>query len=116
MLFALLLDVLDVGSELLELLSAHHDMTTRVIADLEAVRMELLDLVPGHVVLLVLGEIEPFGDEKGGAESMFLEERSDEGCVAGDRIVEGQHDGTGFLLLCHERFNRERERERKAKQ
>lgn len=47
---------------------------------------------------------------------MLLEQRSDEGCVARYRIVEGQDDGTGFRFFCHDRVNREREKERKAKE
>jgi len=100
-LLTLLLDVFDVGMQLFLGLPADSDMAPRMVADFKSVVMELLDLLPGHVVLLVLGEIESFGDEKGGAESMFLEERSDEGCVAGDRIVEGQNDSTRSLFLRH---------------
>ena len=89
MLFALLLDVLDIGSKLVEFLPAHHNMTTSVIADLEAVRMELLDLVPGHVVLLVLGEIKALSNEKGGSEAVLFEQRSHVVGLTGDRVVEG---------------------------
>ena len=71
-LLTLLLDVFDVGMQLLLGLSADSDMAPRVVADFKSFGVELLDLFPGHVVLLVLGEIESFGDEKGGAESMFL--------------------------------------------
>ena len=76
-------------------------MASRVIPDFKSVVMELLDLFPGHVVLLVLCKIKPLGDEESCPEPMLLEQWSDEGCVAGDRIVEGQNDGARSLILRH---------------
>lgn len=91
-------------------------MASRVIADFKSAVMELLDLLPGHEVLLVLGKTKPLGDEESRPEPMLLEQRSDEGCVAGDRIVEGQNDGTRLLLLCHTEGNDGHEREQNTKQ
>ena len=72
-----------------------------MVADFKSIIMEFLDLIPGHVIFLIFGEIESFGNEESGTESMLLEQWSDEGCVAGDRVVEGQNDGTRLFILRH---------------
>ena len=76
-------------------------MASCVVADFKSVIVELLDLLPSHEVLLVLCKTKSLGDEESRSEPMLLEQRSDEVCVASDRIVEGQNDGTGLLFLCH---------------
>ena len=75
----------------------------RVVADLEPIRMELLDLLPCHVVLLVLGETKAFRDEECGSEAMFFEQWSHIGRLARDRVVEGQNHGSvrvWFQRIC----------------
>src|SRR5436309_891073 len=48
----------------------------RVIANLEPILVQLGDLVPRHVVPLVGGHIEPFGDEECRPELKLLEQRA----------------------------------------
>ena len=67
-------------------------MVSRVVADFEAVTVQFGDLLPREVVVLVRAEGESFGDEEGRAEPVFLQQRADDGVVAGLRVVEGQHD------------------------
>ena len=98
----LLLNVFDVGGELGEGLSGHPLVPAGVVADLEARLMQFLDLLPSHVVLLVGGEFEAFGDIESGPESIFLEEGRDKGRLAGHGVVEGQDDdpfGLFFLAV-----------------
>ena len=53
--------------------------------------------------------------KKGNESQMLLEQWSDEGCVAGDRIVEGQNDGTRLFILRHAWTNRGHKGCKKAK-
>ena len=62
------------------LLTRH--VVARVVADLEAVPVQLGDLFPGEVVLLVGPEREPLGDEERRAEAVLLQQRPD------DRVVD----------------------------
>ena len=64
----------------------------RVIANLEPITVEFGDLLPREVVVLVRPEGESFGDEEGRAKPVFFQQRTDDGVVAGLRVVEGQHD------------------------
>ena len=63
-----------------------------VVADLEAVAVELGDLVPGHVVALVRREVEPLADEEGRAEAVLLEQRGRDRHVRLAGVVERQDD------------------------
>src|SRR5262249_4835785 len=63
-----------------------------VVADLEAVFVELGDLIPGHVVALVGREVEPFGDEEGRAELVFLEQWGRNRRVRLAGVVKGEND------------------------
>lgn len=82
--FALLLDILDIGIHLLGCLSGHRQVPASVVTDLKAVRMELLDLFPSHVILLVLGKVEAFGDEEGRSKAILLKQWSNIGSLTGD--------------------------------
>jgi hypothetical protein len=63
-----------------------------VVADLEAVTMELGNVVPGHVVAFVRREVEPLGDEEGRAEAVLLEQRGGDRHVRPTGVVERQDD------------------------
>ena len=62
-----------------------------VVADLEAIPVQLGDLLPGHVVSLVGQEAEALGDEEGPPEAQVLEQRTHVAMQRGHRVVEGQH-------------------------
>jgi hypothetical protein len=62
-----------------------------VVADLEAVPVELGDLLPGHVVPLVVAEVKPLGDEEGRAEAQPLQQRPRHREMRLRGIVERQH-------------------------
>jgi hypothetical protein len=67
-------------------------MALRVVPDLEAIAVELRDLVPGHVVRLVGREIEPFGDEERRGETAPQECWAHDGELRLHRVVERQDD------------------------
>src|SRR5262245_620784 len=63
-----------------------------MVADLEAVFVELGDLVPGHVVLLVGREVPPLGDEERGPELVLLQKRPGDRVMRLACVVKGQDD------------------------
>ena len=44
-----------------------------MITDLESVLVQLPDLLPSHVIVLVSAKVKPFGNEERGAKAMLLE-------------------------------------------
>ena len=70
------------------------EMVAGVVADLEAVAVQLRDLLPREVVALVGAEREALGDEKRGAETQSLEQRPRDRVMGGGGVVEGEDDQT----------------------
>src|SRR6266852_6248182 len=71
----------------------------RVVADFKTIPVQLTDLVPGKVILLVRTERKPFGDEERRAEPVLIQERPDYRVMTRLRVVEGQNHqlvGDGF--------------------
>jgi hypothetical protein len=89
---ALRVDGLHLHLQLREIGLRHAHVIAGVVADLEAVPVQLTDLIPGEVVLLVRPEGEPLGDEERRAEPVLLEQRPDDRVVTRLGVVEGQHD------------------------
>jgi hypothetical protein len=69
-----------------------------VVADFEAITVELDDLFPGQVVPLIAAEVESLGDEEGGAESILFQERTGDCKVRFRGIVERLVPPRGSLL------------------
>ena len=67
-------------------------MVAGVVADLEAVTVELGDVVPGHVVAFVRRKVKPLGDEEGRAKAVLLEQRGGDRHVRLAGVVERQDD------------------------
>ena len=82
-------DLLDVP---VQILVRGGSVVAGVVADFEAVTVELGDFVPGHVVALVRRKVEPLGDEKRRTEAVLLEQRSCDAHVRLAGIVERQDD------------------------
>ena len=53
-------------------------MAPRMVRNLETHLVELCNLLPGHVVLLVLKKAQAFGHKKGSSKSIFLQLRCHE--------------------------------------
>ena len=70
----------------------HDHVVAGVVPDLEAVGVQLGDLLPRHVVPLVRGEVEPLGHEERGPEAVFPEDRAHDRMVRLHRVVERQDD------------------------
>src|SRR5262245_44698154 len=62
----------------------------RVVADLEAILVELSNFLPGHVVASIGRKVEALGDKEGGSEAMLLEERPYHGEMGFACVVEGE--------------------------
>ena len=56
-------------------------MVTGVIADFKTGLVKPANLLPCHVVLFVVTEVEAFGDEEGATESIALQQRGRDGGV-----------------------------------
>ena len=69
-------DGLDLLSQFVEIAGIDGQVVARVIADLEAVAVQFGNLLPGHVILFVRAEGKAFRDEKGGRETIFLQQRT----------------------------------------
>ena len=67
-------------------------MIPRVVPYLEAVAVQFRDLFPRQVLLLVRRERESFGNEERRAETVLLQQRTDDRVVARLRVVERQDD------------------------
>ncbi len=72
---ATVVDRLDLFFQSREVLLVDRHVVAGVVADLEAVPVEMGDLLPGHVVLLVALEIESFGDEERRPEVVLQQNR-----------------------------------------
>lgn len=87
----------------------HAHVVTGMIADLEAIIMKLANLLPTHVVLLVLLEVPAFCDEKRGAESVVLQNWTNDREMRLRRVIKSQHDqavGNRLLHCTFVRFSR----------
>jgi hypothetical protein len=85
--FALFLNVFDVCRQLPGVLSGNRYMQAGVVADFKTSRIQGLDLLPRHVMCLVRYKLEALSDEKGGAESMHLEQGRNECGMACYRVI-----------------------------
>src|SRR5207244_10655027 len=88
--FAAGIDRLQLFRNLRHILLRQPQMVPRVVANLKAVFMKLGDFLPGHVVLLVVLEVEAFGDKKRRAELVLQQHRPGDGEVGLRSIVERQ--------------------------
>ena len=88
---ALLVDVGEFLPQSAEKVGANAHMTAGVVADLEAIPVQLGDLSPSHVIGLVGQEAKALGDEEGRPEAQVLEQRTHVAMQRGHRVVEGQH-------------------------
>ena len=66
-------------------------MRPGMVPDFESAAVQVGHILPTEKVFLVVHPL--VGDEKCGLESQLFEERSDEGDLRFDRIIQGQHDG-----------------------
>src|SRR5436309_8085358 len=83
---------LELPGQLVQITGIHAHVVARVIADLEPVAVQFGNLLPGHVILFVRPKGKTFGDEKGGGESVLLQQRPHYRIMRRHRIVEGEHD------------------------
>ena len=90
--FAAIGDRTELLGEFGDVLIADAEMIASVIADLKAVSMQLSDLLPSHVVSLVVAKVKTFGDEERRTKFILQQNRSHDYVVALRRDVEGQHD------------------------
>ena len=79
---ALIINGGDLLGELFHRLVGHSQMIASMVANLETVLVQFGYLLPRHVVLFVLLEIEPLGNIKGSSKPVFLEDRAHHGCNA----------------------------------
>jgi hypothetical protein len=85
------LDELHIRRQLLRLLLVHARMLARVIADLEALIVQRLDLLPGHVVRLVHEELKALRDEERGPKAMLLQQRCHKRRLTRHRVIKREH-------------------------
>src|SRR5262249_36593797 len=91
MFFALEIDPAELSGQVADIFPGYTLVVLGVVADLEAVLVQLRDLLPGHVVAFVGGEVEALGDEERRAESVLLEQRTCDRKVRLAGVVESQH-------------------------
>src|SRR2546425_1161686 len=89
---ALRVNRLELLGQLVQITGSHAHVVARVIADLEPVAVQFGNLLPGHVILFVRPKRKTFGDEKGGGESVLLQQRPYHRIMRRHRIIEGEHD------------------------
>src|SRR5262249_42223656 len=98
---ALDVDPAKLSGQVADIVAGYTDVIASVVANLEAVRVQLGDLFPGHVVSLVDREVEALRDEERRSESVLLEQRSSHREVRLTGVVKCQDDQlVGNRLAC----------------
>lgn len=64
----------------------------RMVANFKTVAVQFSNLLPRHVVALIVGEIKALRDKEGRSESILLQQRSHYRVVRFGRVIESQHD------------------------
>jgi hypothetical protein len=93
------IDRFDLLAQLGERAWRHAQVIAGVVANFETILVQLPDLIPGHVILLIGAERKSFGDEKRGAKAVSLENGPHDGVMRGDGVIksqDGEFVGDGF--------------------